>query len=193
MVSAASLLIALGACTSFEEVKQQADMGNAEMQFKASQMLLEGEGIEPDKQAAEKYLELALKSGHLLAACHVIKSIHNNPRGDQSKLLMEAYDVLFSKKPKGWGEFSHVFRLQKDYPDDVITYIKYLNRAGYGKAAFEFKKYSFSHLDRDKCHRRGRDINKYSRRINLITTTFEVIERKRIAKEKRIAEEKRIA
>ena len=27
MVSAASLLIALGACTSFEEVKQQADCG----------------------------------------------------------------------------------------------------------------------------------------------------------------------
>ena len=61
-IVAGLLCCILTGCTSFEEVKQQADNGNADMQFRAAMMLLEGDGIAVDRQAAEKYLTSAIKA-----------------------------------------------------------------------------------------------------------------------------------
>ena len=191
-VSAVSLLIVQNACTSFEDVKRQADLGNAEMQFKAAQMLFDGDGVDYDKQAAEKYLKAAFKARNLGAACYMIKSILSNPQGDESKVLMEAYDILFSAMPKNGSDAYNAVQMQWAYPEHIFTYMEYLESAGYGKSAFEFKKYAFKHLDKKKCHRRGRDISETVERLRATVTSFEIAEAQRLAEEKRLAEQKRI-
>ena len=171
----------------------KADAGDTEMQYQVGTMLSDGDGVKVDKKQAKEYLAKAMKSRHFLAACQLIDLITKSPDGDESELFKQSYDLIFSKKPQSWNEISLGFGAQREFPENILLYIKYLEDAGFSKSAFELKKYSGSHLDRDKCHRRGREISEYRRQINQIKTQFERAEEKRIAEERRIAEEKLVA
>ena len=188
-------LLALTGCTSFEDIKQQADAGNADMQFKAAVMLMNGDGTEVDHNAAEKYMTAAFKAKNQSAACHVIKDIQRNSRGDQAKLLMEAYDILFEKKVYSAPE---KLEIMADFPEYIIKYILYLDANGYNASAFAVKQYALKNVG--KCPLRSRYIRRYAQKIKSYKTAFEKAEEKRIAEEKRRfqekkrkAEEKRIA
>ena len=188
-------LLALTGCTSFEDIKQQADAGNADMQYKAAVMLMNGDGTEVDHNAAEKYMTAAFKAKNQSAACHVIKDIQRNSRGDQAKLLMEAYDILFEKKVYSAPE---KLEIMADFPEYIIKYILYLDANGYNASAFAVKQYALKNVG--KCPLRSRYIRRYAQKIKSYKTAFEKAEEKRIAEEKRRfqekkrkAEEKRIA
>ena len=156
-------LLALTGCTSFEDIKQQADAGNADMQYKAAVMLMNGDGTEVDHNAAEKYLMAAIKAKNQSAAQHIIKDIHNNKQGDQSKLLMEAYDILFAEK--GYDN-QEKLEILAAYPENMLKYITYLDKKGHDKSAFAVKKHALANTG--KCPLRKRYIGRYIMQIMIM-------------------------
>lgn len=179
-------LLALTGCTSFEDVKKQADSGNSDMQFQAAVMLMEGNGTAVDRKAAEKYLMSAFKSKNLFAACYVIENIYKSKQGDQANLLLEAYDILFAQKAS--AEFEQL-KLLASYPADSIKYMVWLDKSGFVQSAFAVKKHILANINKCPLHRRS--IYKYTLQANSYKTACEKAEAKRIAEKK--AEEKRIA
>ena len=191
----AAALLALTGCASFEDVKNQADAGNSDMQYKAAIMLLEGDGTTVDRQAAEKYLMQAFRAKNTSAACHIIKDIFRTKQKDQAELLLEAYDILFAHK--GNAEIE-VLEILACYPENVMAYITYLDSNGYQQSALIVKQHALANVG--KCPLRSRYIRRYTQKIKSYKTAFEKAEEKRIAEkkrriqdEKRKAEEKRIA
>ena len=96
------MLFALGVavlscgCISVEEIKQEADAGNVEAQYKMAEMLLAGDGIARNPYKAKEYFNMAARAGHFFAACKFAGLVMNNPNGDESENLRKALNIALS-------------------------------------------------------------------------------------------------
>ena len=189
MAVCGALLVCAG-CTSFEEVKQKADAGDAMMQYEVAVRYREGDGVAADKKLSEEYLKKAVESGSLAAAWDRIQQICSRKQLDSSAEFVKCCNMIFdptkmnSEEKDAQREAAlHIHRLG-------FAYLQLLVENKRDDAAYGVKKCLKKNISVENGYRK-KFVAGFQRQLAGVKTAREVAEAKRI-KAKKEAEARRI-
>ena len=167
-------------CTSFEEIKHQADSGNPEMQYEVALMYRAGDGVPADNQKASEYMMLALQNNHMPAAWELVQDIYRQKDIKRASDFVKAYEILLSTEPRTFADHRVAFASAKHVKTLGIEYLRLLAKENCMETK-NLRNLFLTKLPKEYLDRRERE--KINIRVSQIRSTDEIAEEKRIAEE----------
>ena len=191
MAMCGAVLVCAG-CTSFEDVKQKADAGDAGMQYKVAVMYRDGDGVAADRKKSEEYLKKAIDSGNRAAAWDRLQQICSKKQLDASAEFIKCCNVIFDQTAVNISSDEKDARNEAaiSIPRVGLAYLRLLAENKCDSEAYEVKACLRKIVSETNGYRR-KFVWKFLQELNGVKTARELAEAQRVKAAKE-AEAKRI-